>query len=141
MYQRDYILRMIEMMGDFIAAIIKMLKKDQFPEVSRMIENAYFEFLKEDAAFFRGIPGENLTRELMEIHNYSHGHLEILGELFYAEAELGYHSGKLNESLGYYKKSKLLLEFLLQESDTYSLNKEARMAEIQKKILTLEGKS
>jgi hypothetical protein len=52
MYQRDYILRMIEMMGDFIAAILKMMKKEQFPEAFRMIENAYFEFLKEDAAFF-----------------------------------------------------------------------------------------
>jgi hypothetical protein len=129
------------MMGDFIAAILKMMKKEQFPEAFRMIENAYFEFLKEDAAFFRSIPEEVLTRELMEKHNYSHGHLEILGELFYAEAELGCHSGKFNESLEYYRKSKHLLEFLMQESDTFSLQKEERLAEIQKKIYSLESMS
>lgn len=139
MYQRDYILRMIEMMGDFIAAILSRLRKERFPEVARMIENAYFDFLKQDAAFFRNIPLEELTIELMQNHHFTHGHLEILAELFFAEAELNFRSGNMKESAGYYKKSKILLEFIQQESDAYSLEKEKRLAEMQERISLLEN--
>jgi hypothetical protein len=139
MYQRDYILRMIEMMGDFIAAVLHKLRKEDYPEVERMIENAYYDFLKQDAAFFRNIPIENLTAGLIQEHHFSHGHLEILGELFYAEAEMNYQSGKLRESVDYYKKSLTLLEFVLQQSDTYSIDKELRLSEMKQRINSIDS--
>lgn len=139
MYQRDYILRMIEMMGDFIAAVLKMLQNKQFPEVSKMMENAYFDFLKEDAAFFRSIPYGELTNDLIYKHNYTHGHLEILSELFYAEAELNFCTGNYRDSLVYFEKSLVLLEYLVRESGIYSLQKEERIAAINKKVSSLKN--
>jgi hypothetical protein len=139
MYQRDYILRMIEMMGDFIAAVLKMFTKGDFPQASQMLENAYYDFLKQDAAFFRNIPAERLTEELLINHNYTNGHLELLAELFYAEAELAYKTGNLDYSLAFYQKTKLLLEFVTKESGTYSAEKDSRITSLEHRIIELRA--
>ena len=139
MYQRDYILRMIEMMADFIAAVLKMLTKGDFPKASQMLENAYYDFLKQDAAFFKNIPAEQLTNELLVTHNYTAGHLEILAELFYVEAELAHKTGNLEYCLEYYQKTKLLLEFVINESATYSPEKEKRISAIEQRLFDLKA--
>lgn len=139
MYQRDYILRMIEMMADFIAAVLKMLTKGDFPQASQMIENAYYDFLKNDAAFFKSIPAGQLTDELLVKHNYTTGHLEILAELFNAEAELEYKTGNMEKSLEFFRKTRILLEFVMNESATYSTEKEKRISIIEQRIYELSA--
>ena len=88
MYQKDYILRLIEQMVRTLAVFFGLLKKEDFGKAGECLGNAYYELLKEEAAFFRGIPEEDLTSELLEKHNYTNDHLEIVAELFNAEAEL-----------------------------------------------------
>jgi hypothetical protein len=88
MYQKDYILRMIEMLGDLIAGILGLIRKGDYDHASEQLGRIYYDMLKEDASFFRTIPKEELTHKLLQEHNYSSGHLEILAELFNAEAEL-----------------------------------------------------
>ena len=127
MYQRDYILRMIERIGILLAGILGLIKKKDFQEASESIDNAYQDVLKEDAAFFNRIPFTNLTDTLIQQHHYNNGHLEILSELFYAQAELSYAQGIQNDSLQYYQKSLKLLEFIIEESKSFSLDKQSRV--------------
>lgn len=133
MLQRDYILRMIEMIGELIAGVLGLIRKGDFQKASLKLENAYSEFLKEDAAFFQNIPSEKLTQTLLEEHNYSHGHLEILSELFYAQAELFSAEGKDEEARKYYEKSLMLLEFVMKEGKVFSIEKEARINHLKEK--------
>ena len=139
MYQKDFILRMIEMLGELIAGILGFIKKGEFPKASEALENAYYDFLKEDASFFRNIPKEKLTEELLQKHNYTNGHLEILAELFYTEAELLFAEGKQAESKVFYEKALLLFEFIEKETETYSLDKKTKMTTIQNRILELKA--
>jgi hypothetical protein len=81
MYQKDYILRMIEMLGDLIAGILGLIKKGEFEKAKEKLENLYYGMLKEDSAFFRDIPENELTDRLLYQHNYNNGHLEVLAEL------------------------------------------------------------
>jgi hypothetical protein len=138
MYQKDFILRMIEMLGELIAGILGLIRKGEFPKASKALENAYYDFLKEDAAFFRRIPKEKLTDELIGEHNYTNGHLEILAELFYTEAELLYAEQKHAESKVFYEKALLLFEFIEKETETYSVAKKLKMTAIQDRILELK---
>jgi len=138
MYQKDFILRMIEMLGELVAGILGLIKKGEFPKASEALENAYYDFLKEDAAFFRKIPKEKLTDELIGEHNYTNGHLEILAELFYTEAELLYAEQKLADSKIYYEKALLLFEFIEMKTETFSLDKKLKMTAIQNRILELK---
>ena len=138
MFQKDFIMRMIEMMGELIAALLGLIKKGNLQEAAEALENAYHDFLKEDAAFFYAIPKEKLTEKLLQEHHYTRGHLEILSELFYAEAELLYAKDKKEESLVFYEKSLILKEFVLKESKTFSFEKQSRLEEIRGKIENLK---
>jgi hypothetical protein len=134
MYQKDYILRMIEMMGDLIASILGLIKKGEYNQASEELGKIYYDMLKEDAAFFRTIPADELTHKLLKEHNYTNGHLEILAELFNAEAELELAQGNKSGSLEYSIKSLNLFEFLDREQKTFSFERSEKMAAIKIRI-------
>lgn len=60
MYQKDYILRLIEEMTKFLAVVLGLMKKGDYQKASKQLENSYYDLLKEDAAYFRRIPEENI---------------------------------------------------------------------------------
>ena len=134
MYQKDYILRMIEMLGDLLAAIFGLIKKGDYKRASEKLGKIYYDMLKEDAAFFRAIPADELAHKLLKEHNYTNGHLEILAELFNAEAELDLAQGNRSACLEYSTKSLILFEFIDREQKTYSSERLEKMAAISKRI-------
>lgn len=137
MYQKDYILRMVEMIGDLIAAFLGLLKKGDLDQAEKMIERGYVELLRNDASFFLLIPKEQLTDKLIGEHHYEHFHLEILAELFFAEAALAEAQYKPEHSLACYEKSQILTEFLEQEDKTWSARREERKVVLREKISEL----
>jgi hypothetical protein len=138
MYQRDYILRMIEMLGDLIAAILGLVKKGDYFQASGKLEGLYYDMLKEDAAFFRNLPAEDLTDKLLKSHDYTNGHLEILAELFNAEAELQLAQGNNAESLVYFVKSLTLFEYIDVALKTYSQERIDKITLINERIEKLK---
>lgn len=140
MYRQDYILRMIEMLADLIAGILGLIKKGDFQKASRSLDNAYYDFLKQDAAFFQSISTKELTNKLIIEHNFTNGHLEILSELFYAQAELLYAQGNRINSLEFYEKSLVLLDFVIKESKIFSIEKQSKVSLIQNRITKLKGR-
>ena len=134
MYQRDFILRMIEMLGELIAGILGKIKKGEYQQASIALENAYYNFLKEDASFFRNLNKEELTEKLLVEHNYTHGHLGMLAELFCAEAELLLAKGNRSGSIAYFEKALLLFEFVSKDSRSFSLDKQSKIQIIMQKI-------
>ncbi len=139
MYQKDYILRMIEMLGKMIAGILGLIKKGDFEQAENKLEDVYFSMLKEDSAFFRDIAVDELTDKLLHGHNYTNGHLEVLAELFYAEAELRLAKDDKPGTLEYSQKSLRLFEFIDTEYKTYSRERIDKIAAIKERIKTLEG--
>jgi len=135
MYQKDYILRMVEMIGDLIAALLGLIKKGDLEQAEKILERGYYELLRRDASFFQLIPKEQLTDKLLGEHHYTNGHLEVLSELFFAEATLSEAQKKLNDSRTYYEKSLVLLEFLEQEDKTWSAKREERKIMLKERIL------
>lgn len=127
---------MIEMLGDIIAGILGLIKKGEYKQASDQLGKIYYDMLKEDAAFFRTIPEDELTPKLLKEHNYTNGHLEILAELFNAEAELELAQGNRSGCLEYSKKSLILFKFVDREQKTYSLERTEKMAAIRNRIET-----
>jgi hypothetical protein len=120
MYQRDYVLRLIEMAAKTLAAILGHIKGGDTNRASEELENLYYDILKQDAAFFREIPEKKLTEKLLQDHNYTNGHLEILAELFNAESELCLARKDDAGVVEYSKKSLRLFEFIDKEYKTFS---------------------
>ena len=134
MYQKDYILRMIEMLGDLLRGFFGLLRREDFEGASEALEKIYYDMLKQESGFFRQIPPEKLTSTLLKEHNYTGGHLEILAELFNAEAELELARGKKTESLEFSEKSLILFEFVDKEQKTFIPERINKMDEIRRRI-------
>lgn len=141
MYSRDYILRMIEMIGQLIAAIMGKVRKGEYDTASEQLSNLYFDVLKEDAAYFRNMQVSDLTSKVLNEHNYTNSHLEILAELFNAEAELCFAKGDNKGCLEYSGKTLVILEFIDSEMNTYSLERINKMESIRKRIDSLSDYS
>lgn len=137
MFQKDYILRMVEMIGDLIAALLGLIKKGDLVQAEKLLERGYYELLRRDASFFQQIPKEQLTDKLLGDHNFTSGHLAVLSELFFAEATLSEAQNKPNNSLVCYEKSLLLLKFLEQDDKTWSAKREERMTLLKERIAVL----
>jgi hypothetical protein len=138
MYQQDYILRLIEMAAKALAAILGQIKGGDTNRASGELDNLYYDILKQDAAFLRGIPEEMLTEKLLHDHNYTNGHLEILAELFNAEAQLCIARNDKSGILEYSKKSLRLFEFIDKEYKTYSQERIDKMESLKANIYHLD---
>jgi hypothetical protein len=125
---------MIAMMMKFIGELLGLIKKGELQKASEVLEEGYRKFLREDAIFFRNIPEDKLTKTLLQEHNYTSRHLEVLAELFNAEAELDLAKGSRKDSLEYSRKAILLFEFVDNEQKTYSAERLEKMAAIRKRI-------
>ena len=137
MYQRDFILRMVEMLAELIAGILGYIKKGEFQQAEESIERIYYDFLKKDASFFRSIDKDKLTTSLLDEHNYTNGHLDILAELFYAEGELNFAKGNKSKSLEYFEKSLILHTYSDGQSKSFSFEKQEKISKIQERIQEL----
>ena len=126
------------MLGDLLAAIFGLIRKGDFKKASENLDRIYYDMLKEDASFFRFIPADELTARLLEEHNYTNGHLEILAELFNAEAELELAQGNKQGSLEYSEKSLLLFEFIDIQGKTYSVEMQDKLSAIRDRIRKLK---
>lgn len=125
------------MIGDLISLLLGLIKKGDTDQAEKILERGYVELLRNDASFFRLIPKEQLTDQLIGEHHYTNGHLTVLAELFYAEAMVSKAQNKLNNSLICYEKSLLLFEFLEQEDRTYSEERIEKMKLIKVQISEL----
>ena len=134
MYQKDYLLRMIATLMKFLGEVLGLIKKGDLKKASDQLEAGYNIFLREDSSFFRNIPEKKLTQDLLQEHNYTNGHLEILAELFNAEAELDMAKGEKSDSLEFSRKALILFEFVDNEQKTYSAERLDKMEALRNRI-------
>jgi hypothetical protein len=139
MYQKDYILRMIEMLGDLLRAIFGLITKGDYRQAEEKLNEAFYTMLRKDSRFFQNIPVEKLTKTLIEDHNYTNNHLLILAELLHAEAELQFTRNTKADSILNFQKSLALFEFVDEAYRTYSEERLTKMEDIRKKIRDMEG--
>ena len=130
---------MVEMIADIVAGIVGLIKKGDYAKASTQIDDAYYNFLHEDAAALKNIAKEQLTTKLLQEHNFTHEHLEILAELFYAQAELLCAEGNTRDSVTYFEKTIILFDFVMQQSKTYSLSCQTKIKAIETRIAELKG--
>jgi hypothetical protein len=140
MYEKDYILRMIEMLGDLLRAIFGMIARGDLKQAGVKLNEAFYTMLRKDAWFFQNIPVNRLTKTLIEDHNYSNDHLLILAELLYAEGEFQLAGKNKTESLLCFQKSLLLFEFVDEAQRTWSDERQDRMEQIRKRIEEMKEK-
>ena len=122
------------MLGDLIAAIFGLIRKGDYARAGENLNQIYYDMLKQDAAYFRTLPEDELTDKLLQEHNYTNGHLEILAELFNAEAELAIAKGDTDASLTYTRKALILFEYIDKAYRTYSQDRVDKMNTLRERV-------
>jgi len=138
MYEKDYILRMIEMLGDLLRAIFGWIGKGKLEEAGDKINEAYLTFLRKDAGFFHRIPEADLTTVLLSDHHYTHGHLEVLAGLMHAEGALHEAKGDKEAAVAFYRKSLRVYGFLEENDRTWSEARRNTMDSLHATLQRLE---
>jgi len=128
---------MIEMLGELLQAFFGLVLKKDFAHAEEKLNEAYISLLRKDASFFQQIPADHLTHTLLEDHNYTHGHLEILAELLNAEGALRDARKQYDLSLGCYDKALRLFRFMEETDRTYSPMRLEKMEKIENRIAEL----
>jgi hypothetical protein len=134
MYQRDYILRMIEMIAQLIGGILKLIKTGELNRASQDLQSAYRLAFQHDSLKLKDIPEEKLIDTLIQEYHYTTGHLEMLAELFYTEAELLNAEKEQAESLLYYRKSLALYEYIDKDYRAYSQERLDKIQAIKERL-------
>ena len=134
MIQKDYMLRMIEMLGDLLAAVFGLIRKGDYERATERLNQIYYDMLKQDAAFFRNLDVDDMTDKLLNEHNFTNGHLEILAELFNAEAEIAIIKGDTENARSYSAKALILFEYVDKAYRTYSQDRIDKMNKLRERI-------
>ncbi len=134
MYQKDYILRMIEMFGEMLAGIFGLLRKKRYEEASQAIENAYTELLRKNATEILKVDDEKLMVVLQKDFGFNQQQLEVLAGLLHAEAELNFMQKHFIKSKSLFWKSLTILKYLDKEQKIYSIERQNQIADIEKKM-------
>lgn len=138
MYQRDFILRMLEEIAQLVAGILKLIKNGDIPEAEEQLSNAYTNFLKEETSFFRELSLESLPDILINDLNFNEGQIEMLASLYYADGECNLVQGNVEKAREFFAKSLNLYQYITSSSKTFSLEHQQRIVILEAK---LEGKT
>lgn len=134
MLQKDYILRIIEQLGEFMVVIYSNLQKRKFRQAHKIIEDAYNELLQADAADFAKLPEEKIINTLQQKHDYNQEKMQVVAELMFAEAEVEFHSKKYGDAGAFYRKSLCIFRYLDEKQKIYSAERLEKIKVIEERL-------
>lgn len=140
MYQKDYILRMIEMFGEMLAGIFGLLRKRRYEEASQAIENAYADLLRKNSSEILKVDADRLPDVLQRDFGFNQQQLEVVAGLLYAEAELNFRQKKFSKSKLNFQKSLAIFKYLEKEQKIYSVERQDQISDIEKRISEISQK-
>jgi hypothetical protein len=125
---------MIEMIAQLIGGILKLIKTGDLNRASQDLQSAYRLAFQHDSLKLKDIPEKNLIDSLLQEYHYTTGHLEMLAELFYTEAELLMAEKKETDSLLFYRKSLSLYEYIDKDYSAYSQERQDKIQAIRERL-------
>lgn len=134
MFQRDYLMRQFEQLGQVLAKVMGFKEKGDYKSAMEIIEESSEKMLKEQLDFFEELPDENFTETLLEKGTENLEYLHIAAELLFHKADIQLKENNEEKAISNLKKSLMLFEYVQMNDTTYSLDRDFKM-EIIKKIL------
>jgi len=118
MYQRDYIMRMIEQLGVFLTRILKLKEAEKFDAARMEIDRAGKTLLGLDMSLIRALSDEKIISLLQPTGSLDSGKCLLIAELLREEGDICERQGKEEERYTCYSKSlSLYLEALAVNAD------------------------
>ena len=130
MFQKDYVLKMVEMIGQMIRGIIGQIEKGEFDTSQQEIDKVLTELFKVDPSFFTNKNHDEIAALLIEGFDFNDAQLEVLSDILLAQAFLHKTQTNKTESLLYYQHALAILNHVGDNSESYSLYIEKKRKEV-----------
>ncbi len=140
MIRKDYILRMLEMLGELVAGLLGKLQKGQVQEAEQELDRVYYNMLRMERVDLMALPHGSILKVLQEEHEFELEHLQIARQLFYVEGELQVSRENLPAALEAYQKAQCLLDYELEHTTTFSFQDQTLQTALEEKIQSLQQK-
>jgi hypothetical protein len=122
MVRRDYIMRMVEEFGKYLAAIVG-LKLDGKPEEAlKKIDTVYEGMIDLDPKALKSLSIDELLGYLQIEKKFNNHYLKMIAELLYEEGLIYSEIGDPISARNVLEKSKLLINYLIEEDSTFSID-------------------
>ncbi|MDR3704950.1 MAG: hypothetical protein P4L28_03470 [Paludibacteraceae bacterium] len=133
MPKEDYLLKFIEKLNRVITAMMGFREKG-FPEDAlRLADEAYTELLSLDLLSLQSMT-EAEFQSLLETYNLNVSYLGYLAEILYQTGDTYSQLSDKGKATNFYQKSLQTLLFQIGKDKTFSLEREAKISELKKRI-------
>jgi len=131
MYERDYVMRMIEAFAKMIAAIIGYREKGELEKARALVEETYETVLKMNSEEVKGHDEEEWKQFCSK---RTPEELEMLADLLKVEGEILLDSGKPEGVRMFLLKALELLKLVEAQSDAFSMTRIDKISELEQKL-------
>ena len=131
MYERDYIMRMIEAFAKMIAAIVGLREKGELDKARSLVEEAYDTVLKVNSEEIKEYDQDQWNQFCSK---RSPEELEMLADLLKVEGEIMLDSGKPEGVGKILFKAFQLLKLVEVQSGAFSLTRFDKITELEQKL-------
>lgn len=121
MYQKDYILRLIEEFGRFLRIILRLKSEQQFEAASLQLKEAAEKLLQINLDELEKDPGQ--MEHIILARAFHPDQSDILADILFLRAEILLDTGQKITATRLFEMSKLLLENNQEKSRSYSLDR------------------
>ena len=132
MIRKDYILRMVEEFAKFLAAIVGLKNEGKFDEALTKIDSVYRGMLDLDPVIVKSVDGSELLDLLQNEKDYSNTYLKMIAELLFEEGQIYDSNGDPVSARNVLEKSKILIDYLMENDATFSFDWYEKLAVIDK---------
>lgn len=131
MYEKDFIMRMLEAFSMMIAKIIGLREKGELDKAGALILDAYDTILKIDPEALKSFGEEEWEKFCSERTSEE---LEMIAELMQLEGEIRIDTGNPDGVYRLLFKSLELLKYVEKQSDTFSVVRFEKISSLEEKL-------
>lgn len=122
MIRKDYILRMVEEFGKFLAAIVGLRREGKLDEALKKIDDVYRGMIDLDPIIIKSVSPEELLDFLQNEQQYNSHYLKMIAELLFEEGQIYVENGDPVSAQNVLGKAKILINHLMENDQTFSFD-------------------
>ena len=122
MIRRDYIMRMVEEFGKFLAAIAGLKREGEYEEALKKIDGVYEGMIDLDPKILKSVGADELLGFLRDEKQFNNHYLKMIAELLFEEGQIYHESGNPVSAYNVLEKAKILIKYLMDSDATFSFD-------------------
>lgn len=134
MIRKDYILRIVDEFGKFLAKIVGLRLEGNIEEALNEIDNVYEGLIDADPRVLKSIKANKLLDFLIKEKGFNNNYLRMIAELHYEEGLIYLENGDPVSARDVLEKAKVLMRHVMDNDSTISFDWQEKLRIIEEHL-------